>query len=581
MNPKPGKNEKNGVRGTKGTEHEHEQENGNKSKAKRAWGKEPSATRGEPGHAARPSADHARVGILDFGSQYGQLIARRVREVGLLSEIFPPDASVETLRARGVRAVILSGGPDSAHTAGARRVDPSLYRSGLAVLGICYGAQRMAQDLGGRSGSGEHGEFGPATLTRVVPGRGLPDESGPALRLLEDLPNCATVWMSHADRVLELPPEFENLASTPGAPLAAFAHRRLPLAAVQFHPEVAHTERGLEILRRFLTDGAGLTPDWELSGWVDDAVQSLWQAMPEGRAIVALSGGVDSAVAAALAARAVGDRLTAVFVDHGLLRRGEGDSVMESMGRLGVRVRRVDAADRFLPHLRGVTDPEEKRRRIGRDFGEVLRVAAEEEAQGGARYLVQGTLYPDVVESGQGQSAVIKTHHNVGALPEDLGLKVVEPLRLLFKDEVRQVGEILGLPPSMVHRQPFPGPGLAVRIAGEVTPERLHLLRECDARVTEELERMTPEDGEPGLFQFFAVLLPEARAVGVLGDQRLYGYPVVLRAVTSEDAMTARAARIPWQVLEHLSVRLPNEVPGVTRVLYDLTTKPPGTIEWE
>lgn len=522
---------------------------------------------------------HALVAILDFGSQYGQLIARRVREIGLLSEIFPPDITLAALQERGTRAVILSGGPDSVHQAGSRTVDPAVYASGLPVLGICYGAQRMAQDLGGRSGPGEQGEFGPALLTRTLGGRaGVLATQG--RDLLEDLPPEATVWMSHADRVTVLPAGFEDLASTPGAPHAAFVHTSLPLAAVQFHPEVAHTDKGRDILHRFLIGLAGLSPDWELTGWVEDAVSDLRSAMPEGRAIVALSGGVDSAVAAALTARAIGERLTAVFVDHGLLRLGESDAVMASMTRLGVHVRRVEAKDRFLSHLEGIVDPEEKRRRIGRDFGEVLRDAAAAEAQGGARYLVQGTLYPDVVESGQGHSAVIKTHHNVGALPKDLGLGVVEPLRRLFKDEVRQVGAILGLPTSMVQRQPFPGPGLAVRIAGEVTPERLDILRQCDARVTEELERCEREGG-PALFQFFAALLPDARAVGVLGDQRLYGVPVVIRAVSSEDAMTARAARIPWPVLERLAVRLPNEVPGVTRVLYDLTTKPPGTIEWE
>lgn len=520
------------------------------------------------------AAGTTRVAILDFGSQYGQLIARRVREVGLLSEILPPDTSLEALREQGVRAVILSGGPDSVHHAGSRTVDAALYSSGLPVLGICYGAQRMAQDMGGRSGPGGQGEFGPAVLT--VSRGAHPDRN-----LLRDLQPAATVWMSHADRVLELPPGFENLGSTPGAPYAAFIHPTRPLAAVQFHPEVAHTDHGRDLIRRFLTEIAGLVPDWELTGWVESAVRDLERLMPRGRAVVALSGGVDSAVAAALTAKAIGDRLTAVFVDHGLLRLGEGDAVMASMARLGVRVRRIDAKDRFLPHLAGVLDPEEKRRRIGRDFGEVLRDAAAEETQGGARYLVQGTLYPDVVESGQGQSAVIKTHHNVGGLPSDLGLEIVEPLRLLFKDEVRQVGEILGLPPSMVHRQPFPGPGLGVRIAGEVTEERLEILRQCDVRVTAALESCTEGRKGPGLFQFFAVLLPDARAVGVLGDQRLHGYPVVIRAVTSEDAMTARAARIPWDCLEGLAVQLPNEVPGVTRVLYDLTTKPPGTIEWE
>jgi GMP synthase (glutamine-hydrolysing) len=510
------------------------------------------------------------VAIVDLGSQYGQLIARRVRELGVFSQIFPPHVSAQELVRQGARAVVLSGGPDSAYHGSARQVDPQLYRSGLAVLGICYGAQRMAQDLGGEVAPGEVGEFGPVVLRRLEVGQ-EPD-------LLADFPPEDTVWMSHADRVTRLPPGFRCLASTPGAPLAVFAHAEGRLWGVQFHPEVAHTRHGRQLLARFLFDVAGLSPNWRLGDFAQAQVEQLKARMAQGRAVVALSGGVDSAVAAVLAARAVGDRLTAVFVDHGLMREGEAQEVVDRMSALGVRLRLVPAKAAFLSALRGVVDPEEKRRIVGREFGRVLRQAAQEEAQGGARYLVQGTLYPDVVESGQGESQVIKTHHNVGGLPRDLGLEVVEPLRLLFKDEVREVGRLLGLPREVVERQPFPGPGLAVRIAGEVTLDRLEILRRADRIVREEVEAAGLA---PKLFQYFAVLLPGAPAVGVQGDRRTYGMSVVVRAVTSEDAMTAAAATLPPEVLGRIASRIPAEVSGVTRVLYDLTTKPPGTIEWE
>ncbi|MCL6596007.1 MAG: glutamine-hydrolyzing GMP synthase [Firmicutes bacterium] len=519
---------------------------------------------------------HELLAVLDFGSQYGQLIARRARELGVYAEILPPDTDVETLRRRGARAVILSGGPDSAHAQGARTVDLALYDSGLPVLGICYGAQRMAADLGGVSGPGEEGEFGPAVLTPAPGARDLGIGDG---NLLIDLEPGATVWMSHSDRVEALPPGFVPLASTRGAPLAAFADPVRRLYGVQFHPEVGHTQGGRAVMARFLHDVAGFAGDWTMAAFAQEAVAAIRAQVGErGRAIAALSGGVDSSVAAALAARALGDRLTAIFVDHGLLRLGEADEVMAAMGALGVRVRRVDAAERFLAALEGVGDPERKRRIIGTLFVRVFEEEARRVAEEGAGFLVQGTLYPDVVESGAGRSQTIKTHHNVGGLPEDLGLELVEPLRLLFKDEVRALGRELGLPEAIVSRQPFPGPGLAVRIAGPVTAQGLEILRQADRVVREEIEAAGLA---PSLFQYFAVLLAPVRAVGVMGDNRTYGMPVVVRAVASEDGMTADRARLPDDVLGRIATRLTNEVAGVGRVLYDLTTKPPGTIEWE
>jgi GMP synthase (glutamine-hydrolysing) len=467
--------------------------------------------------------------------------------------------------------VILSGGPDSADAQGARRVDPAVYDR-LPVLGICYGAQRMALDLGGQSGRGEEGEFGPVPVNRTPEGS-VPES------IVSDLRDGATVWMSHRDRVLALPPGFVHLAATPAAPFAAFAAPERGLYGVQFHPEVAHTEGGRDVLRRFLMESAGFAGDWSMASFADEAVGAIRaQVGDQARALVALSGGVDSSVAAALTARALGTRLTAIFVDHGLLRKDEGDQVMAAMAALGVTVRKVEAQERFLSALDGVSDPEQKRRIIGTLFIRVFEEEARREAEGGARYLVQGTLYPDVVESGTGQSQTIKSHHNVGGLPADLDLSLVEPLRLLFKDEVRALGRRLGLPEGVVSRQPFPGPGLAVRIAGPVTAEALAVLREADRVVCEEIE---VAGLAPGLFQYFAILLAPLRAVGVMGDNRTYGMPVVVRAVASEDGMTADRAHLPEAVLGRIASRLGNEVAGVGRVLYDLTTKPPGTIEWE
>ncbi|WP_163547537.1 glutamine-hydrolyzing GMP synthase [Candidatus Frankia nodulisporulans] len=512
--------------------------------------------------------------VLDFGAQYAQLIARRVRECHVYSEIVPWDLPVEDLLARRPSALILSGGPRSVYSPGAPRVDPALFETGLPILGICYGHQVMAQALDGvvdRTGTAEYG----ATRLRV---------SEPGV-LFDGLPIDQQVWMSHGDSVSQAPPGFLVTASTPSTPVAAFEDRQRRLYGVQFHPEVLHSERGLDVLRHFLLAGAGCRPTWTMVNIVDEAVAAVRAQVGSGRLICGLSGGVDSAVAAALVHRAVGDALTCVFVDHGLLREGEAEQVeREFVASTGVELVHVKAADRFAGALAGVSEPEQKRKIIGREFIRVFEEAARElearaEAEGATiDHLVQGTLYPDVIESGSATAAKIKSHHNVGGLPDDLQFGLIEPLRSLFKDEVRRLGEELGLPEEIVWRQPFPGPGLAVRIIGEVTPERLDVVRAADAVVRDEIRR-AGLDRE--IWQVFAVLLADVRSVGVQGDERTYGHPIVLRAVTSEDAMTADWARLPYNLLERISNRIVNEVPQVNRVVYDITSKPPGTIEWE
>ncbi|WP_193353120.1 MULTISPECIES: glutamine-hydrolyzing GMP synthase [Protofrankia] len=513
--------------------------------------------------------------VVDFGAQYAQLIARRVRECHVYSEIVPWDISVEEILARRPAAVILSGGPKSVYSPGAPEVDPALFRAGVPVLGICYGHQVMAHALAGtvaRTGVAEYG----ATRLTVTAGGGV---------LFAGLPTSQQVWMSHGDSVTAAPPGFVVTASTPSTPVAAFEDVARGLFGVQFHPEVVHSDRGLDVLRRFLFAGAGCRPNWTMVNIADEAVAAVRAQLGDARAICGLSGGVDSAVAAAVVHRAVGDRLTCVFVDHGLLRAGEAEQVEKDfVASTGVELVHVKAADRFAAALAGVSDPERKRKIIGREFIRVFEAAARElEAQAEAEgsrieFLVQGTLYPDVIESGSPTAAKIKSHHNVGGLPEDLQFSLVEPLRTLFKDEVRRLGEELGLPEEIVWRQPFPGPGLAVRIIGEVTPQRLATLRAADAIVREEIRR-AGLDRE--IWQVFAVLLADVRSVGVQGDERTYGHPVVLRAVTSEDAMTADWARLPYDLLERISNRVVNEVGQVNRVVYDITSKPPGTIEWE
>jgi GMP synthase (glutamine-hydrolysing) len=516
---------------------------------------------------------HRPVLVVDFGAQYAQLIARRVREARVYSEIVPHTWPLERLLERDPAAIILSGGPASVCAPGAPQVTPALFEAGVPVLGICYGFQAMARALGGQVDAAAVGEFGHTTAQ--IANRGT---------LLEGSPAEQSVWMSHGVAVASAPPGFETTASTPGAPVAAFEDRRRRLYGVQWHPEVRHTPLGQRAIERFLYTGAGIVPDWTPGSIVAEQVAAIRAQVGGSQVICGLSGGVDSAVAAAVVQRAIGDRLTCVFVDHGLLRAGEREQVeRDFVAVTGARLVVRDAADTFLAALAGVRDPETKRKTIGREFIRAFEGAARSALTGddGARprFLVQGTLYPDVVESGGGEgAATIKSHHNVGGLPDDLRFELVEPLRTLFKDEVRAVGTELGLPDSMVWRQPFPGPGLAIRIVGEVTGERLEVLRAADAIVREEL---TAAGTDREIWQCPVVLLADVRSVGVQGDERTYGYPLVLRPVTSEDAMTADWARVPQDLLARISLRITNEVRQINRVLLDLTSKPPATIEWE
>jgi GMP synthase (glutamine-hydrolysing) len=521
------------------------------------------------------TTDHDLVLVVDFGAQYAQLIARRVREARVYSEIVPHTTPLADLLARRPKAIVLSGGPSSVYEPGAPQVPAEVFTAGVPVFGMCYGFQAMAQALGGEVRRTGRSEYGRTPVRVARPGT-----------LLSEVAAEHRVWMSHGDSVVAAPDGFSVLASTDGSPVAAFEDVGRGLAGVQWHPEVLHTEHGQTVLEHFLHRIAGCRPTWTMVNIVEEQVEAVRRQVGDRRAICGLSGGVDSAVAAALVQRAIGDRLTCVFVDHGLLRKGEAEQVeRDFVAATGVSLHVVDAQEQFLTALAGVTDPETKRKVIGREFIRVfeqaeLAIVGQAAASGEkVQFLVQGTLYPDVVESGGGAgTANIKSHHNVGGLPADLQFELVEPLRTLFKDEVRLVGEQLGLPPEIVWRHPFPGPGLGIRIVGEVTAERLAILREADAIAREEVTRAGLDRA---VWQFPVVLLADVRSVGVQGDGRTYGHPVVLRPVTSEDAMTADWARLPYDVVERISTRITNEVPAVNRVAVDVTSKPPGTIEWE
>ena len=515
------------------------------------------------GHAS--SGDVAPVLVVDFGAQYAQLIARRVREASVFSQIVPRTVTAGEVRELEPIGIILSGGPASVYADDAYDLDPEILELGVPVLGICYGHQVLAQALGGVVEATGTSEYGPATLTVKEPGS-----------LFTGLPGEQKVWMSHSDAVVRAPAGFTVNASTPDASVAAMADASRGMFGVQFHPEVRHTDHGQDILTAFLRDACQAPGTWTNASIIEHSVASIREAVGDSVAICGLSGGVDSSVAAALVHRAIGDQLVCVFVDHGLMRKGEGEQVEETFrNHFNMNLIHVKAQDRFLDALSGVTDPEEKRKIIGETF---IRVFEEEASKiDNANFLVQGTLYPDVIESGTKDAAKIKSHHNVGGLPDDMHFDLIEPLRDLFKDEVRSVGEELGLPRDMVWRQPFPGPGLAVRIIGDITRERVAILQDADAIVLDEIRKAGLYDE---IWQSFGVL-PAIKSVGVQGDYRTYAYPLILRAVTSDDAMTADWARIPYDVLAAISTRVINEVPGINRVAYDISSKPPATIEWE
>ncbi|CAM4465591.1 glutamine-hydrolyzing GMP synthase [Paenibacillus phoenicis] len=503
--------------------------------------------------------------VLDFGGQYNQLIARRIRDLGVYSELLPYNTPVERLREIAPKGIVFSGGPSSVYAEDAPHIDPAVYDIGVPIFGICYGMQLMAHQLGGKVERAAKREYGKADVD-------FAEHSA----LTRGLDSKQTVWMSHGDHVTQLPDGFVVDASTEHAPIAGFSNPDRKMYGVQFHPEVRHSVHGNEMIRNFLYDICGCEGNWSMETFIEDAVRDIRAQVGDGKVLCALSGGVDSSVVAMLIHKAIGDQLTCMFIDHGLLRKGEAESVMETfVGKFDMKVVKIDARERFLSKLAGVDDPEQKRKIIGNEF---IYVFDEESAKfDDFTFLAQGTLYTDIVESGTATAQTIKSHHNVGGLPEDMKFKLIEPLKTLFKDEVRKVGEELGLPREIVWRQPFPGPGLAIRVLGEVTEEKLQIVRDSDYILREEIAK-AGLDRE--IWQYFTAL-PNMRSVGVMGDARTYSYTVGIRAVTSIDGMTADWARIPWDVLEKISVRIVNEVENVNRVVYDITSKPPATIEWE
>ncbi|MGG6432846.1 glutamine-hydrolyzing GMP synthase [Anoxybacillus sp. D401a] len=503
--------------------------------------------------------------VLDFGSQYNQLITRRIREFGVYSELHPHTITAEQIQQMNVKGIVFSGGPNSVYDEQSFTCDPALFQLGIPILGICYGMQLMTHHLGGKVEKATHREYGKATITVQRPSQ-----------LFSDLPTEQIVWMSHGDLVTKTPEGFTVDATSPSCPIAAMSDETRKFYAVQFHPEVRHSVYGNELLKRFVFEICECKGDWTMGSFIDHEVRKIRELVGDRKVLCALSGGVDSSVAAVLVHRAIGDQLTCIFVDHGLLRKGEAESVMKTFHEgFHMNVIKVDAKERFLNKLKGVSDPEQKRKIIGNEF---IYVFDDEAAKlDGIEFLVQGTLYTDIIESGTATAQTIKSHHNVGGLPEDMKFKLIEPLNTLFKDEVRALGTELGIPDEIVWRQPFPGPGLGIRVLGEVTEEKLNIVRESDAILREEIKKAGLDRD---IWQYFTVL-PDIRSVGVMGDARTYDYTVGIRAVTSIDGMTADWARIPWDVLEVISTRIVNEVPHVNRVVYDITSKPPATIEWE